>query len=85
MGGEGHFVCCYCCDRFLSAVGAIVAEARSPHVDVDAAKVEIENQVDLIARGNERYRALLTDRWIDCLEVVASDPDLRRATDALNS
>ena len=53
-------------------------------VDVDAAKVEIENQVDLIARGNERYRALLTDRWIDCLEVVASDPDLRRATDALN-
>ena len=29
-------------------------------MDVDAAKVEIENQVDLIARGIERYHALLT-------------------------
>jgi hypothetical protein len=49
-------------------------------VDVDAAKVEIENQVDLIARGIERYHALLTGCWIDCC-----DPDLRRAPDALNS
>lgn len=75
---------CYCCDHFLSAVGALVAEAHCP-LWMWMPKVEIENQVDLIARGNERYRAPLTDRWIDCLEVVASDPDLRRATDALKS
>jgi len=67
VGGKANLFAATCCARFLSAVGALVAEAHSRHVDVDAAKVEIENQVDLIARGNERYRALLTDRWIDCL------------------
>ena len=83
--GKATLVAATAATVFYRAVGALVAEAHCPHVDVDAAKVEIENQVDLIARGIERYHALLTGCWIDCLEVVASDPDLRRATDALNS
>jgi hypothetical protein len=67
---------------FYRAIGALVAESRRADVDVAAAKTAIENQIHLIARGIERYHALLMGRWTDCLEVVASHDSLAQVTKA---
>jgi hypothetical protein len=65
---------------FYRAIGALVAAPHKSDVDVAGARTAIEGRIDLIARGLERYRALLAGRWIDCLDIVASRPEWARAT-----
>jgi hypothetical protein len=65
---------------FYRAIGALVDATRRSDVDVAGARAAIDGRADLIARGLERYRALLAGRWIDCLDVVASRSEWARAT-----
>ena len=65
---------------FYRAIRTLVPVAQRAEADMAAAQTAIEDRIELIARGIERYRALLAGRWTDCLDVVASRSEWARAT-----
>jgi len=65
---------------FYRAMGNLVAESHRAVVDVTRARAAVVGQIDLIARGVERYHSLRQGQWNDCLQVVASNADVDRMT-----